>query len=136
MERFRMPLKKKPLPFEAQEQYDQSPKVDEKTEAANARATMEHIRSREGIIGYIIRGPTSASVDVKDPSKIIDYAVLSAAAFESSEGLSNLFELGKISNIVLEGKTLKILSLTKGEQRISVFMDKSLDHKSICKEIE
>jgi predicted regulator of Ras-like GTPase activity (Roadblock/LC7/MglB family) len=131
-----MPLKKKTLPFENQEQDDQTPKIDEKTEAANARATLEHIKSRGGIIGYIIRGPTSASVDVKDPSKIIDYAVLSAAALESSEGLSDLFEMGKISNIILEGKTLKMLSLTKGEQRISVFMDKSVDHNSIYKEIE
>lgn len=131
-----MPLKKKPLPFETQEQGDQSPKVEEKAEAANIRSTLESIKSRGGIIGYIIRGPTSASVDVKDPSKIIDYAVLSAVALESSEGISDLFGLGKISNIVLEGKTLKILSLTKGEQRISVFMDKSVDHNSIYKEIE
>jgi predicted regulator of Ras-like GTPase activity (Roadblock/LC7/MglB family) len=131
-----MPSKKKNLPSEPQEQNDQTPKIDEKTEAANARATLEHIKSRGGVIGYIIRGPTSASVDVKDPSKIIDYAVLSSAALQSSEGLSDLFELGKISNIVLEGKTLKMLSLTKGEQRISVFMDKGLDHNSIYKEIE
>ena len=132
----KMPPRKKSAPVETPEEIDEAPNAEEKAEASDIRATLENIKSRAGIIGYIIRGPTSAAVDVNDPSKIIDYAVLSAGALESSESLSDIFELGKISNIVSECKTLKILSLTKGENRISVFMDKNVDHNSICREIE
>jgi len=131
-----MPLKKKPLQVEVEEQVDWAPKVEEKREIADLRAACERIKSREGIIGYIIRGPTSASVDIKDPSKIIDYAALSAEAIESCESVSNTFDLGKISNIVLEGKNLKILSLTKGEQQLSIFMEKNVDHSNVYREIE
>ncbi len=128
-------MKKKPLQIEAEEQVDWAPKIEEKAEIADMRQALENIKSREGIIGYIIRGPTSAAVDIKDPSKIIDYAALSAEAMESGENLSNTFGLGKISNIVLEGKNLKVLSLTKGEQQLSIFMEKNVDHNAIYKEI-
>jgi len=132
-----MPVqKKKPLQVEAEEeQVDWAPRIEEKAQIADLRAALEDIKSREGIIGYIIRGPTSASVDIKDPSKIIDYAALSAEAMESGESLSQTFELGKIDCIVLEGKNVKVLSLVKGEQQLSIFMDRSVDHEAIFKEI-
>jgi len=131
-----MPLKKRPMQIEVEEQQvDWAPKIEEKVEIADLRAALQRIKSREGIIGYIIRGPTSASVDINDPSKIIDYAALSAEAVESGESLSNTFELGKLGSIVLEGKSLKILCLTKGEQQVSIFMDKSVDHNAVYKEI-
>jgi len=129
-------LKKKPLPIEVEEeQVDWAPKIAEKTQIADLRSALESIKSKEGIIGYIIRGPTSASVDIKDPSKIIDYAALSAEAMESGENLSGTFDLGKIDNIVLEGKSVKILSLTRGEQQLSVFMEKNVDHNAVYEEI-
>jgi len=131
-----MPLKKKPLQIEVEEQVDWAPKVEEKKEIADLRGALESVKSRDGIIGYIIRGPTSASVDIKDPSKIIDYASLSAEAIESGASLCNAFGLGKICDIILEGKNLKILSLTKGEQQLSIFMEKNVDPNSICKGIE
>jgi len=132
----KMPIKKKPLQIEVEEQVDWAPKIDEKTKIADLRATLERIKSREGIIGYIIRGTTSASVDIKDPSKIIDYAALSAEAIESGESLSSMFGLGKICGIILEGKNLKVLSLTKGEQQLSIFMEKTIDHNAVLREIE
>lgn len=131
-----MPLKKKPLQIEVEEQVDWAPKIEEKTKAADLRVILERIKSREGIIGYIIRGTTSASVDIKDPSKIIDYAALSAEAIESGENLSNMFGLGKICDIITEGKNLKVLSLTRGEQQLSIFMEKTIDHNAVRKEIE
>jgi predicted regulator of Ras-like GTPase activity (Roadblock/LC7/MglB family) len=132
----KMPLKKKPLQAEVEEQVDWAPKIGEKAEIADLRATLERIKSREGIVGYIIRGTTSASVDIKDPSKIIDYAALSAEAIESGESLSNMFGLGKICDIILEGKSLKVLSLTRGEQQLSIFMEKTINHNAILEEIE
>jgi len=131
-----MPLKKKPLQVEVEEQVDWAPKIEEKDVIADLRAILERIKSRDGIMGYIIRGTTSASVDIKDPSKIIDYAALSAEAIESGESLSSMFELGKINCIILEGKNLKVLSLTRGEQELSVFMEKNVDHNTVLKEID
>jgi len=102
---------------------------------AYLREALENIITKEGVIGYILRGSTSASVDIKDPSKIIDYAVLSAATFESSEILSNLFGSGKINSVVVEGKDVKILCLTVSDHRLSVFMEKTVDHNSIYKKL-
>lgn len=131
-----MPVRKKIQQVEVDEQVDWAPKVEERRFIADLRQTLEDIKKRDGVIGYIIRGTTSASVDIKDPSKIIDYAALSAEASELSETFSSVFELGKVHSIVLEGKILKVLSLTKGEQQLSIFMDKTVDHEAIRREIE
>ena len=120
---------------EEEEQVDWAPRIEEPTSIASLRVSLDRIKSRPGIIGYIVRGPTSASVDVKDPSKIIDYAALSAEAMESSDSLSESFDLGKMCSIVLEGKNAKILLLKKGEQELTVFMEKSVDHNAIYKEL-
>jgi predicted regulator of Ras-like GTPase activity (Roadblock/LC7/MglB family) len=130
-----VPVKKKGPQIEAAEQIDWAPKVEVKEHVADMRSVLDRIKTRKGIIGYILRASTSAAVDIKDPSKIIDYAVLSASALESAESLSEAFELGQLCNIVVEGKDLKILMLTIGEHRISIFMEKNVDHNSICEEL-
>jgi predicted regulator of Ras-like GTPase activity (Roadblock/LC7/MglB family) len=126
--------KKKALQVEIGEPLDVKAEVKEDV-GAGLRVALEDINTREGVIGYILRGSTSAAVDIKDPSKIIEYAVLSAAAFESSESLSRLFGLGKIRNVVVEGKDVKILCLTVDDYRLSVFMEKNVDHVPIYKKL-
>jgi len=130
-----MPVKKKAPQIETAEQIDWAPKTEVKEQIADLRTVLDRIKGREGVIGYILRASTSAAVDIKDPSKIIDYAVLSAETLESAESLSEAFGLGKLSNIVVEGKDLKILLVTIGEHRISVFMEKNVDHNLIYKEL-
>jgi len=130
-----MPVKKKVPQVETAEQIDWAPKAEAKEQVADLRAVLDRIKGREGVIGYILRASTSAAVDIKDPSKIIDYAVLSASALESAESLSEAFGLGKLNNIVVEGKDLKILLVTIGEHRVSVFMEKNMDHNLIYKEL-
>jgi len=130
-----MPIKKKVPQVETAEQIDWSPKAEVKEQITDLRTVLDKIKTRKGVIGYILRASTSAAVDIKDPSKIIDYAALSASALESTESLSEAFELGKLNNIVVEGRDLKILLLTIGEHRISVFMEKNMDHNSIYKEL-
>lgn len=97
----------------------------------NLRHSLEDIKAREGVIGYILRASTSAAVDIKDPGKIIDYAALSAIVLESGENISNIFDLGEIKTILLEGADTKILSLIIGDHRLSIFMEKKVDHKEI-----
>lgn len=130
-----MPIKKKVTQVETAEQIDWSPKAEVKEQIADLRTVLDKIKTRKGVIGYILRASTSAAVDIKDPSKIIDYAALSASALESAENLSEAFELGKLGNVVVEGRDLKILLVTIGEHRISVFMEKNVDHNPIYREL-
>jgi len=130
-----MPIKKKVAQIEAPEHVDWAPKIEVKEQLTDLRAVLEKIQAKEGVIGYILRAATSASVDIKDPSKIIDYAVLSASTLESAEGLLEAFGLGKFCSIVVEGRDLKVLLLTIGEYRVSVFMEKNVDHDPIRKEL-
>ena len=130
-----MSIKKKSPQAEVEKQIEWTPKIKPKEEVIELRATLEKIKDREGMIGYILRTSTSAFVDLKDPNKIIDYAALSAVAMEFGEKLSNAFELGKTNSIILEGKDVKMLSLIIREQRLSVFMEKSVDHDVVCKDL-
>ncbi|RLI47217.1 hypothetical protein DRO69_01180 [Candidatus Bathyarchaeota archaeon] len=97
---------------------------------------LQNIKTKGGIIGYIIRNQKSASVDVKDPTKIIDYALLSSTLHDSVENMISSFELGKVNNIVIEGKDVKVLSLTINDNRISIFMNKNVNHNTIYKDLQ
>jgi|GEM_PF-596406 len=96
---------------------------------------VESVKSKEGVIGYILRNSTSASIDLKDPAKIIDYAVLSSSAFEASDELSETFKLGEVKYSLIQGDTVKLLSFINGENKVSVFMENNIDHKRIYKDL-
>jgi hypothetical protein len=99
------------------------------------KQSIKKINLKDGVIGYILRNSTSASIDLKDPTKIIDFAVLSSSAFEVSEELSNTFKLGEIKHSLISGDQLKLLSLTNGENKVSVFMENKVDHKRVYKDL-
>ena len=105
------------------------------TSVNDLRGCLEEIKSYKGVIGYILRNSTSAAIDLKDPTKLIDYAILSSSALDASEEFSELFNLGKIKSIVVEGKDVKKLSLTVNENRISIFMEKNTDCEKILKRL-
>jgi len=109
--------------------------VEETTSMDNLRANLEEIKTYDGVVGYILRNSTSAAIDLKDPTKIIDYAILSSSAHGASEELSELFNLGEIKDIVIEGNDVKVLSLAVGENKVSVFMEKDVDSKKIHKKL-
>lgn len=99
------------------------------------KQNIDKINEKEGVIGYILRNEKSASINLKDPTKIIDFAVLSSSALESSEKLSSTFELGDVKYVLVEGNTVKLLSFTVEENRVSVFMEKNVDHNRIHKDL-
>lgn len=99
------------------------------------KQNVENVKSKEGVIGYILRNSTSASIDLKDPTKIIDYAVLSTSAFEASEELSKTFKLGEVRYSLIKGNTVKLLSFINGENKVSVFMENNVNHKPIYKDL-
>jgi len=102
----------------------------------NLRESLEEIKAYDGVIGYILRNSTSAAIDLKDPTKIIDYAILSSSALDASEILSEDFDLGNVNNIIVEGKDVKMLSLKVDANKVSVFMEKEVDCEKILKKIK
>jgi predicted regulator of Ras-like GTPase activity (Roadblock/LC7/MglB family) len=107
----------------------------ESADSENIRSVLEEIKKSEGVVGYILRNTTSAAIDLSDPSKLIDYAVLSSSTFEASEKISELFDLGKVKNVIVEGKDKKTLHLSIDENDISIFMEKNADAKKILEKI-
>jgi len=105
--------------------------TEEMTRTSDFRANLEEIKTWNGVIGYILRNTTSAAIDLKDPTKIIDYAILSSSALDAAEELSTFFDLGKVKHIVVEGKDIKVLSLILGENKISVFLEKDADCEKV-----
>lgn len=99
--------------------------------ANDLKAKLEDLKNRDGVIGYILRNTTSASIDLKDPSKIIDFAVLSSSAIDASKELSEIFDLGNVNSTVVEGGSIKMLSMTINENRISIFMEKNVDCEAL-----
>jgi len=109
--------------------------TEEVTSVDNLRASLEEVKTYDGVIGYILRNSTSAAIDLKDPMKIIDYAIISSSALDAGEELSRFFDLGEIKDIVVEGKNVKVLSLTVGENKVSVFMEKTADREKILRKL-
>jgi predicted regulator of Ras-like GTPase activity (Roadblock/LC7/MglB family) len=112
------------------------PAVLEQAPSGNGlRAALEEVKTYDGVIGYILRNSTSAAIDLRDPTRIIDYAILSSSALDAGKELSMLFNLGEVKNILLEGKEAKVLSLTIGENRVSVFMEKNADCEKLLRKL-
>jgi predicted regulator of Ras-like GTPase activity (Roadblock/LC7/MglB family) len=109
--------------------------VEEATPVNSLRASLEAIKECDGVVGYIVRNTTSAAIDLKDPTKIIDYAILSSSALDAGKVLSELFDLGDANNIVVNGKSIKMVSLIVGESKVSVFMDRSADSEKVLRRL-
>jgi predicted regulator of Ras-like GTPase activity (Roadblock/LC7/MglB family) len=110
--------------------------VEETISVNNLRANLEEIKTYDGVVGYILRNSTSAAIELKDPTRIIDYAIISSSALDAGEELSKLFDLGAVKDIVVEGKGVKVLSLIVGENRISIFLEKDADCEKILKKLQ
>jgi len=125
--------KKKSENLETEEPTTES--QDKKEETEELKAKLEVIKDKPDVIGYILRNSRSATIDAKDPTKIIDYALLSSSTIDIAEELSNIFNLGECNKIIVEGKNAKLLSISIDENSISIFMDKKADAEKIRKEL-
>lgn len=103
---------------------------------SNLRTNLEEIKKCDGVIGYILRNATSASVDFDDPAEIADFALLSSSTFDANRELAEIFNLGDIKNVIVEGKKLKMLSVTIDQNRIDVFLEKSVDVEEILRKMQ
>ncbi|MGQ9641243.1 MAG: hypothetical protein ACUVUF_03855 [Candidatus Bathycorpusculaceae bacterium] len=111
------------------------PAAVEAVHAEDLRSNLEEIKGYNGVIGYILRNSTSAAIDLKDPTKIIDYAILSSSAIDVGEELTELFNLGEFKDIVVEGKDVKMLSLTDGENKVSIFLEEEADLEKVLRKL-
>jgi predicted regulator of Ras-like GTPase activity (Roadblock/LC7/MglB family) len=130
-----MTKKKKSLEETATSETLTQPIAIETATTEDLKTRLEEIKGYDGVIGYILRNATSATIDLKDPTKLIEYAILSSSALDAAEELSELFNLGDTRDILVEGKDTKILSLTIGENRISIFLEKNADIEKPLKKL-
>jgi predicted regulator of Ras-like GTPase activity (Roadblock/LC7/MglB family) len=107
--------------------------VEDATYESKLRASLEEIRNYDGIIGYILRNTKTASIDLKDPAKIIDYAVLSSSTFDAGQNLSDAFGLSDVKSIIVGGKNAKMLCMLVDENKISIFMMKDAEADKVLK---
>ena len=110
--------------------------TENKTETENLQEKLQEIKDQEGIIGYILRDEKSASIDLKDPKKIIEYAMLSSTVFDVGLDISEDLQMGELQTILLESEETKLLSMNIDEQRLSLFMEKNVNHEKIYKELK
>ena len=97
------------------------------------RAVLDEMKTDDGIVGYILRNTRAASVDLNNPTKLIEYAVLSSSAKDAVQEMSQTFDLGEIENVLIGGKNVTMLFKRVGENDVSVFMERSVDHAKICR---
>ncbi len=109
--------------------------ADDNSETASLTASLAEIRKLEGVLGYILRSNSSAIIDLNEQDKIIEYAILSSQISESSLEIANQFSLADIESVLVEGKNVKVLCMNVGENKISIFMEKTATHAWIIKRI-
>jgi predicted regulator of Ras-like GTPase activity (Roadblock/LC7/MglB family) len=109
---------------------------DPENETEKIQEKLQEIKQQEGVIGYILKNKKSASIDVKDPTKIIDYALLSSAAFDVSQNMTEALQMGEADTILLESEDTKLLSMTIKDQRLSLFMEKNVNHEKLYKNLK
>ncbi len=108
---------------------------EENADFASLSASLAEIRKLKGVIGYILRSNTSAIIDLTAHDKITQYAILSFQMHDSSREITKQFSLGETESILVEGENVKVLCMSIGENKISVFMEKSATHAWIIKRI-
>lgn len=132
-------MTQKPSTNETQAQLTESVAVtsvgSENSAFESLSASLTEIRKLKGVIGYILRSNGSAIIDLNEQDKIMEYAVLSSQVHESSQEMAKQFNLGEKETVLVEGKDIKMLCMTQGENRISVFMGRSANHAWIIKRI-
>jgi predicted regulator of Ras-like GTPase activity (Roadblock/LC7/MglB family) len=97
--------------------------------------TLSEACKRKTVLGYIIRDSTTATIDLKEPEKLVDYAMLTSQAVESGQEISQLFPVGELKSVVVEGEDIKTVCLIIGESKISVFMKKDVDQAELLRDI-
>jgi len=96
---------------------------------------LKNIRNIKGVMGYIIRNGASAAIDLQEPEKLVEYAIFTSQVVDSSQELTELFDIGDLSTVLVEGENLKVLNMIIKENKINIFMNKNVDHIKIAEKL-
>ena len=110
--------------------------TEETAEKIDLRSNLAEVKKHSGVVGYILKDTSSAVVDLNEPARISDYAIFSSATDEAATEFSDIFGLGHVKRILVEGKHMKMLSLDIGESRVSVFMEKNADADGVYEKLQ
>ncbi len=99
------------------------------------KSSLEQVKTCEGIIGYIVRNSKTATVDLADPTRITDYAILSSLSLDAGVEISQLLDLGPVESLTITGNNAKMLSLTIEDNKVAVFMEKATDSEMIMRKL-
>jgi predicted regulator of Ras-like GTPase activity (Roadblock/LC7/MglB family) len=109
--------------------------VEDNSVFSSLAASLAEIRKLKGVMGYILRSNASAIIDLSEQEKIIEYAILSSQISESSDEIAKQFNLADIESVLVEGKCVKVLCMSIGDNRIGIFMERTATHAWIIKRI-
>ena len=104
-----------------------APEQEENSEYEELLAVAKEIRRNDKVLGYILKSESKATVDLNEPAKIVEHAMLSSQAFESSQAIAESLDLGEVETAIVEGKDAKVLCLSLGENKVSLFLKKEAD---------
>ncbi len=108
---------------------------DDNSAFASLAASLAEIRKLKGVMGYILRSDSSAILDLTEQEKITAYAILSSQISESSLDMAKQFNLADIESVLVEGRSVKVLCMRVGENKVGIFMEKTATHAWIIKRI-
>ena len=97
----------------------------------NLSTDLEEIRKFDGVTGYILRNDQTALIDLEDPAKLVEYALLSSKALETGQKLPEILNLGPMENILIQAGTVTVICKTVDENKINIFMKKGTDTTKI-----
>lgn len=110
--------------------------VSEENQAFTDLASkLAKIRKIKGVIGYIIRNAASATIDLSEPEKLVEFAIFSSQVIDSTREISDLFEIGHVESILVEGKENKTLCMNINGNKISILLEKDAPHSNILKKV-
>ncbi len=118
------------------EDTNSKPVEEENFEYTNLNDALVKIRKTPGVTGYILKSQTSATIDLNDANTLVDYSLLTSAVLDSSQMAQKLFDIGKVESVTVEGKTVKALCIIKGENRASIFIEKTVNDTAVLKQVE
>ena len=81
--------------------------VEEGFDFTSLNAVLTEILKTQEIIGYILRSKTLATVNLAEPDKIVDYALLTAQTIDHANTMTELFNVGKVESLLLESEKVK-----------------------------
>jgi len=109
--------------------------VEEKQVSQDLATRLSKMCERPEVLGFIMRDTTTATINLKEPERIVDYALLTSQALESSQEISQMFNLGDFESTLIEGKNMKTLCFVLDENRVNIFMEKDVDHADILNSV-